>query len=347
MIMPDLDPILDTLWHDVQMLIGAIVVMGVWWLIPAAMVGFVAAARTEPTRWCDLPMGIFWGWLGGIAGGIAAFLVLVGMREITELGRGWRPPYVDSLWGGMFIGGAIIAIVTNYQSSVWYYRRKIQQLHGWKLDDPPPRSANHRYSFTLRRLLIAQFVTLFVFAMWVGARRDYIQRQYQYRREAAERQAQRESLKTRFEVVGWDVWICPDERLNLAQHATPTLTNFDDKKLERLQPADRLLRITIRSDSLTDEGLEILGRQAELEELEIQSNQVTDAGIAHLHKLPLLKKVHLTCPKLTTKTLDELQAMESLRYVVIYQSSISYQRANEFEHSRPGVKIFVLKSALQ
>lgn len=345
--MPDLDPVLDTLWHDVQMLGNAIIALGALWLIPAAVVGFIAAARTEPTRWCDLPMGIFWGWLGAIPGGIAAFLVLVGMLQITELGRGWKPPYVDLLWGGMFIVGGIVAIVTNYRTAVWYYRWKIQQLYGWKIDDPPVRPANHLYSFTLRRLLIVQFVSLFVFAMWVGARRDFIQRKYQYRREAAERQAQRESLKTRFEVVGWEVWINPAQRLNLAQHGTPSLLNFDDQILERIQPADRLLRITIKTDSLTDAGLEILSRQAELEELKIQSNQVTDAGIAHLRKLLLLKKVHLTCPKLTARTLDELQAMESLNYVVIYQSSISQQRANEFEHARPGVDVFVLQSSLQ
>jgi hypothetical protein len=327
--MPDLDPILDTLWHDVQMLGNAIVDLGVFWLIPAAVIGFIAAAKTEPTRWRDLPVGIFWGWLGGVPSGIAALLVLAGMLEITELGR-WR--YSEFLWGGVLIAGGIVAIVTNYRSSVRYYRWKIQQLYGWKIDDPPLRPANHLYSFTLRRLLIVQFVAIFVFAMWVGARREMILQAYEYQREEAYKQ----NLQTRFGDFGWHGYRFGQEGLWLRMRGR-SLVNFQDQVLERLEPADRLTQMEIRSDALTDRGLEILSRNAALSELRMQSQQVTDAGIVHLKKLKSLRRVELACPQLTEESLDSLQGIESLQYVTLYHSKITPERALEFKEKRPGV----------
>jgi hypothetical protein len=292
---------------------------------------------SQPSRWRDVPSGAVWGWLAGVPTYVATLLMLVGCLQIVGAFTGWLIVVAAAL---SFLAGLLAA----YYASAWYFRRKSQQLFSWAIETPPtpPQPANHWYSFSLQRLFVAQFVLIFVLALWVGARREHIAWVYQQRREMAEWQAYQESLKMRFDGFGWqarDYW---PPRLSLDQFAGTMLVNFDDRILERIEPNDHLERIHIRSDSLTDVGLETLSRHAELVEVEIQSNQVTDAGIAHLRKLPLLQRVQLTCPKLTAQSLDELQTLKSLKKVTLYKSTIPWQRKNEFKQARPEVSILVL-----
>lgn len=336
--MHNLDPILQVLLDDLAHLVGYFILFSVVGAVPALALAIgVGAANEQPSRWRDVPSATFWGLLAGVPAWVVTFLILLSIVQIA--GALSNQDIVVAL----MVVSSTAGVLAAYRASAWYFRRKAQQLWGWAIQSPPtpPQPANHWYSFSLQRLFVAQFILIFVLALWVGARREHIAWVYQQRREMAEWQAYRDSLKTRFDGFGWEVWSNPPQRLNLGHFGGTMLSNFNDSILERIQASDHLQRIHIRSDSLTDAGLEILSRHAELEDIEIQSIQVTDVGIAHLKKLTQLQRLQLTCPKLTAKSLAELQTMESLKKMTLYKSAIPSERKSEFKKARPEVTIYV------
>jgi hypothetical protein len=338
-VMRNLDPILQVLLGDLLQLGQIVLAFSLFGAVPAFLISIGAgAANEQPSRFRDVASGAFWGMLAGVPAWVVTFLILLSGLQIAGALSS------QDLVLALKVVSALAGVPAAYYASAWYFRQKAQQLWGWAIEYPPtpPQPANRWYSFSLKRLFAAQFVLIFVLALWVGARRDKIQRAYQQRRAMAELQAYQETLKTRFDGFGWEVRSYPRQRLYLdEQQPGALLINFDDKVLERIEPSDHLQRITIRSDSLTDAGLELLSRHPGIECLEIQSAQVTDAGVAHLTKLTQLKRVQLTCPQLTAKSLDDLQTMESLENVTLQKVTIPSIRRSEFETARPGVKIYI------
>jgi hypothetical protein len=336
--MHNLDPILQVLLSDLLHLAGIIISFTLVGVIPALLIAMGAGAANEhPSRWRDVPSGAFWGLLAGVPAWVATYLILLSVFQIAGAVSN------HDIVAALMVGSAAAGVPAAYHASAWYFRRKAQQLFSWAIETPPtpPQPANHWYSFSLQRLFVAQFVLIFVLALWVGARREHIAWVYQQRREAAEWSATKERLATRFGVHGWRVWHHRKE-LWLHQPDGMNLVKFSDEILARLEPADQLWQIEVRSDALTDVGLEYLSRNPTIRKLEIESKQVTDLGISHVRKMTSLEEIKLTCPSLTARSLDELQTLKSLKKVTLYKSTIPWQRVNEFKQARPEVRIIVL-----
>lgn len=224
--MRNLDPILDTLLGDLVQLGRFLLLFSVLGVVPVLVIAMVAAAANErPSRWRDVPSGAFWGLLAGVPVSVATLLVLLaGLRIVGAKESGWLVVLAMAL---IFVAGVFAA----YRASAWYFRRKAHELWGWAIDYPtkPPQPANRWISFSLQRLFLVQFVLIFVIGLWVGARRDHIAKLYRWRAEAAEHQAYRESLKTRFAGFGWEVWSNSPRRLNLSQYQSKTLITSTTK----------------------------------------------------------------------------------------------------------------------
>lgn len=335
-----LDIVLEMLWRDTQFLGTLVCVAGLIWLIPAFVITFVAAARTEPTLWRDLPAGVFWGWLAGSAALAVCLALSFAALAIGNTRESWL-----SL-SFVFGCSGFAAVAANYRAAVRFHRQRIQDRLGWKLDYHSPEPAKRRFSFTLRQLLISQMVFIFAFALWVGVRRDHILRTHRYRQQEAERVAYLQSLEERFGGYGWTDMYTLKEGLWLRQ-SQGRLAGFRDEVLERLEPRDRLFDLTLRSNELTDAGLEILGRNDNIERLHIASDQVTDKGIAHLKRLKKLKRLTLECPLLTEATLEELRGLESLQELILYSSQIASERGEELERSHSQVNVHIFPFASQ
>lgn len=334
-----LDIVLEMLWRDTQFLGTILCVVGLIWLVPSFVITFVAAARTEPTLWRDLPAGVFWGWLAGSAALAVCLALSLAALAIGNTGESWLS--ISFVFGC----SGFAAVVANYRAAVRFHRQRIQDRLGWKLDYDPPEPAKRRFSFTLRQLLISQMVFIFAFALWVGARRDQIVRKYRFRQEEAERMEYMQSVERRFGSYGWTTMFEMEEGLWLGQ-SRGRLSGFRDEVLERIEPRDRLFELTLRSNELTDAGLEILSRNDNVQQLEIASDRVTDKGIAHLKRLKKLKRLTLECPALTAASLEELRALESLQYLTLYASQIPRERADELgrSHFQAEVHIFPFPS---
>lgn len=336
--MHNIDPILQVLLEDLAHLVGYFILFSVVGVVPALAISIGAgAANDQPSRWRDVPSGAFWGLLAGVPAWVLTFLILLSVFQMAGALSN------NDIVAALMVVSASAGVLAAYFASAWYFRRKARQLWGWAIESPPPplQPANHWYSFSLQRLFIAQFVLIFVLALWVGARRDYIARVYQQRREAAEWLAHKERLATRFGVHGWRVWHHRKE-LWLNQPRGTNLVNFSDEILARLEPADQLWQLEVRSDALTDVGLEYISRNPTIRKLELESKQVTDLGMAHVRKMTSLEEITLTCPSLTVQSLEELQTLKSLKKVTLYQSTIPWRRRREFKQARPEVSILVL-----
>lgn len=333
--MSDHDYILSVLQSDLLSLGKALLFFGVLWLIPACIVSYVAATRTEPTLWLDVPLGILWGWLAGVPALAVSLGLAIGLMKVATLHEHWL-----SITFILAFSGSVV-VVANYRAAVWCFRRRIEDRLGWKISDPPTPAANRGYSFSLRNLLLVQIALAAVFAIWIGARRDEIEA----RRKTGEERAYRQDLEARFGGYGWTYFHATREGLWLGQENRGGLIGFDDQVLERLGPRDRLFWLTVRSDQLTDTGLEILSRNSELKKLEIDSSKITDAGIVHLKKLTKLERLEISGPQLTERALTELQSLESLQQLIFFSSKIPPKRGEEFEKARPQTRVSIFSFA--
>ena len=95
--------------------------------------------------------------------------------------------------------------------------------------------------------------------------------------------------------------------------------NFDagatDQALKVLDGSQKIRALTLRrseESSITDAGLEIIGRVANLERLDLGYIPITDKGIKHLLKLKKLKVLSLSGTRITNTTLEDLDQLQSL-----------------------------------
>ena len=338
--MTDLVHICSMLGSDLRSLAEMLLIFGVLCLVPASLVGLIAAEATRST-WRDVPLGIFWSLAAGVPTLLAALGLCVGMLSFNRSGQDW------GLLVLIYGASALVAIGAGYCSAVSYYvGRMKQRTAGDSLESQP---TTQRFSFSLRKLLLIQVAFLFVFGFWLSVRRDELEHQRQetqkrtgwreaLERQLAEQEAYQQRVVSRFARYGWNILKSDDEGLSMI-HTEPTLTGFRDEVLAQIEPADHLARLTVRSDDLTDFGLELICRNADLKELEIQSEYITDRGITHLVKLKKLEKLRISCPRLTEESLNDLVRLESLEQLTFYNSKIARRRRGDFKLVRPDVKI--------
>lgn len=330
-----MDVILEVLLSDLRWLAWFVFIGGAALLGPAMIAGWIAAVRTPPTRWRDVPAGIVCGWLASVLVAVVWTLFFFRLAQflLDALGPLPHARLDQPLLLALGIG-ALVCPVIGYFVSARYFRWKIKNL-GWKIDDRPP-PLQGRYAFTLRTLLIVQIALVSIFGLWITARRDRIR----VRTEGREYEIWLAGLQERLGGHGWDL-----------QHKIPPLrlfcwdkplTAFSDDVLDRILLSDRIQHLEVISDGLTDDGLKKLAMHQELHSLKLGSQQLTDASIAHLRQLPSLENLHLISPQLTDESLDDLQTMPSLRRIVIVDALISKEAEARFKEIRPEVQLFVL-----
>lgn len=330
-----MDVILEVLLSDLYWLAICTGCIAASFFLPAIFAGIIAAARTKPTRWRDVPGGIVRGWLASI---LAAVVWMLFFFRLAQFLADVLKPMPNARLGQpllLALGiGALVCLVIGYFVSARYYRLKIKDL-AWKIDDqdPPQRG---RYAFTLRTLLIMQMALIGVFGLWVTGRRDWIRQQTSWRQE----ELWRAGLRERLAGYGWDLGH-PHRPLRLL-HPEPYLQDFDDDVLDRLLPSDQVSHLELRSNGLTDEGIKKLVVHQTLQSMELHSQKITDSGIAHLKALPHLEVLNLSSPQLTNHVLDELRSMPSLRTVIVYEGEISRAAAADFRSARPQVSLLLV-----
>ena len=337
--MSDYDPILSALSNDLLGIVLLFMIFGMLHFIPSMVVAYVAGMRTERML-SELPRGTFWGWVMGVPIWVAVMVLQIFLAEML-LGKRLERFRVE-LYFGFAVTGFIAAVSLQYHLVVHYFRSKTPEQPGWQYDGPIFQTSPQRYfTFSLRKLLIAQVVLIFLFGLWVGARREGILEEYESRRL----RAPIESLRRRLGIAhGWDISANSTGGIGLHQddYRGP-LRNFNDDVLAQIRPA-RLLSIDLHSDQLTDKGLEILIENEELRNISIRSINVSDAGIFHLRQLKGLRFLSLDCPQLTERVLDELQAMPALEEITLHRTDISAERVEEFNQQNPGKHLKVAES---
>src|SRR4029077_20779541 len=89
----------------------------------------------------------------------------------------------------------------------------------------------------------------------------------------------------------------------------------DNQLLEFIGYCPNLQQLFIKSDKISDKGLEHLSKLAALQELRLEGcDQITDAGLEHLSKLAALQKLDLTgCKKIGDDGLEHLSKLAALR----------------------------------
>ena len=340
--MSDLPYLLSTLRSDLQSLVEFVAFLSFLWFLPACVVSFIAAARTEPTLWRHVPLGIFWGWIAGVLAAAVTGVISLAVAETGLFRENWVTIVIA------FGTCGIAAIIANYRAATSYYQNRIKARLGWQITDPPLQPANRWYSFSLRKLLLSQVILLSVMGLWLAVRRGEIHRRRKSADDLAKliakadaEKAYRARLLSRFG-GHWQHINAGSDGLSLRLSSQTKQPGFQEEVLSRFEPQDRLYEIMIGSDQLTDAGLEILSRNEELKHVVIESNQVTDAGLAHLKKLKKLEWLNLTCSQVTEQGMDDLKSLENLKFLAIYHSKIPFERGKEFQESRPGVQVFVI-----
>ena len=324
----ELEFIFHALLRDLGNLGVGILWVGALYLIPAVIVAFFAAAWTNPTYWRDVLPGMFWGLVvGGLVWSVVMYVTYTTWQRFS-------PKYNDLVARQIFFGSFLPAAIIQFIALRYYYRWRIQERI--RLQDPNAQPVKRRFAFSLRNILLLQIGLAMVFSIWLGYRRSDIR----HRQAEAEWKNRQASIQARFGEVGWQIRAqFYYTGLELQQTLRTPLPGFSEAVLKQLTPADRLKWLEIRSDALTDAGLDVISQQEKITWLDLQSVHVTDKGIAHLKKLKSLQYLHLDCPQLTEKVLADLGEMESLKHVTLYRSQIPKERGVEFEIAHPDVKI--------
>jgi hypothetical protein len=330
-----MDVILEVLVSDLRWLAASTGIIGAFLFIPAVFAGFIAAVRTAPTRWCDVPGGILRGWLASVLAAIVWMLFFFRLGQfLVEILRPLPEARLDQPLILAFGIGALVCPVIGYFVAVRYFRWKVKDL-GWKIANEPPRR-QRRYAFTMRTLLIVQLAVVVVFGLWVTGRRELIHAQTSLRQT----ELWRAELGERLAGYGWDL-AYPQRPLRLA-HPEPQLRNFNDDVLDRLLPSDQVSHLELRSDELTDEGIKKLAAHPTLCSLELHSLKITDSGVKHLKSLSNLEVVNLSSPQLTDQVLDDLGSTRSLRTIIVYDGKITRAAAARFREDNPEVSLLVV-----
>ncbi len=326
--------ILQVLYGDLGWLLLFSAYTSLLMIVPALVVGFVAAARVEPTRCIDWPKGTFRAWLAGVLTATIVTPVVWGLFGFVD--QVFRPQLgqIAEFVGIGIIGFIfILCVAAQYRTAELYFKWKRNDLRGWKIHDEPSQPANRWYSFSLKNLLLAQLTAIFLFGLWISVRRQDIESHYQFQQI----QTWRPEVRSRLAEHGWDMhdpfkplWLRSDDR---------PLIDFDDSVLDKVLVTDQLKAIELVSDKLTDAGLARLIKHQQLRNVKIKSDQVTDSGIAHLRQLAAVQDVHLDCERLTDKVLDDLAQIPSLKFVYIEKPLISRAAAKAFRAARPDVSL--------
>jgi hypothetical protein len=178
-VMSDYEPILNALSTDLAAVCLGFMVFGVLYFIPSMVVAFIAATVSRPNSWSELPRGSVWGWLIGVIAWVSTTALLILLAEML-LGSRMSGFRIELFVGFMFIG-FLVAVSAQYHFDTHFYLSQGQDRVGWETE-PRFRPVKRYFTFTLKSLLIAQIVLIFLFGLWVGARRSSILREYELRR---------------------------------------------------------------------------------------------------------------------------------------------------------------------
>jgi hypothetical protein len=328
----------QAIWHvlqaDLIWLAKFSAFAGAIMLVPALATGFAAATKIHRTRWIDLPMGTFWSWLAGTLMAILFAPIFWGMLQVVQQVTRTQHSSVVDLAGVAFMGIAfLLSVAAQYQAAARYFEWMYKERFGWKIDDEPPKPANHRYSFSLKQLLLIQIVAVMVFGSWIGLRRQAIEAQNRWQQHLI----WEADARSRLDGYGWEVKtiIRPLHLFGGGGSRLP----ITDAVFDKIHVSDKLESIVLLSDHITDAGLAKLSPHKGLYRIEIQSNQVTDAGIAHITQLPALESVSVRCEKITDQSLMALRQMRSLQTVYIEPRVFSQQAIDVFRAARPDVSL--------
>lgn len=110
-----------------------------------------------------------------------------------------------------------------------------------------------------------------------------------------------------------------------------------DKGLIALSRCRRLRTLILSETQITDESLRVLENMPHLERLELSETAVSDRVIDHLAALPKLHRLCLYKAKVTRAILPKLATMPNLKKVEIGGTSITDDEINEFQKLVPNV----------
>lgn len=171
---------------------------------------------------------------------------------------------------------------------------------------------------------------------WTFTRRNEIgQRSIELAWQVLDREA-----KAVFAPLGWWVETAPgSDEVHL--QAAPHYRAIQDEALAPVRMHGSVTLLSIRSDQVTDAGLEHLRGASRLRWIYLESGQITDAGVFALCELPRLRYLQIQSPHLSGRSLQALAKVNTLRYLVIRGGRFSSEEVAAFRAARPGVDLRV------
>jgi hypothetical protein len=118
---------------------------------------------------------------------------------------------------------------------------------------------------------------------------------------------------------------------------------FDDRMTDagvaHLAQLQHLRYLWLRSRSITDAGIAPLGSLASLEELEIDAPKMTDAALASLSELSALRRLKLVDAPVTDSGMRHLHRVKRLEYLDLDVTRVTIAGLNEFDAALPHLQV--------
>jgi Leucine-rich repeat (LRR) protein len=124
------------------------------------------------------------------------------------------------------------------------------------------------------------------------------------------------------------------------------LTHLNELMLDRTEVSDvgplarhlarvPLKRLSLSKTSVSDEGLEGIGKLAQLEWLNLSQTKVTDAGLPHLQSLKRLAELDLDHNAITDAGIETLERLVRLKKVEAAGTKVTWSVLNDFSTRNP------------
>ena len=115
---------------------------------------------------------------------------------------------------------------------------------------------------------------------------------------------------------------------------------FSDQDLELLLPlSEQITWLDLGRASVTDKGMEFIGKLENLRKLHLERTSITDTGLASLSSLSQLEYLNLYGTEVTDSGLSHLQNLTSLRSLYLWQTNVTQEGIDKLKESLPDVYI--------
>ena len=143
-------------------------------------------------------------------------------------------------------------------------------------------------------------------------------------------------------VMGLGVLIQPlSQETNLLQaQFLNVVDSFSDQDLELLLPlSEQITWLDLGRTTVTDSGLEVIGRLKNLRKLHLEKTSVTDAGLTHLSGLDQLEYLNLYGTSITDSGLIHLHGLSNLRSLYLWQTNVSEKGVMDIQSNIPDLYV--------